>query len=253
MKNHKLLLKLLQQPSNQGITLTELLVALVVSGIVLTATASGFMNVLRANRDVDSKGNQLSNLTRALTFIQEDIKEGVSVRRVANGTGNCTSGVGGVDSDCLMIRLSDGNEIYYGFKDISGDTSPFLKPGILKRQEYDDSGDALDYEGNTLPSSDPQEQQTAWQEQFTIVADGLEIDNSPSHNAPNPTCNDGGSGSIAWVGTTTVRGINNTGFRFCLNDDTANNRLVRIFLYGHIIGSNNAPMNVDVVTFARSE
>ncbi|MGY6529228.1 MAG: PulJ/GspJ family protein [Cyanobacterium sp.] len=245
MKNKKILLKLLQQSSNKGITLTELLVALVISGIVLTATASGFVNVLRANRGVESKSNQLSNLTRALTFIQEDIKQGISVRRVQNNTGNCTSGSTGVDSDCLAIRLpgTNTNEIYYGFKDISGDSSVFLKPGILKRQEYNSSGAIL------VPN-----QSTAWEEEFTTVADGLEVNKPNFHSAPNPECQDGGLDSINWSSNANnvPHGVQNTGFRFCLESDEDDNRLARIFLYGHIIDSDT-PANVDVVTFARSQ
>ncbi|MBE9221419.1 prepilin-type N-terminal cleavage/methylation domain-containing protein [Cyanobacterium stanieri LEGE 03274] len=239
MKNYKLLFKLLQQPNDQGITLTELLVALVISGIVLTATTSGFINVLRANRDVESKGTQLSNLTRALTFIQEDIKPGVSVTVSEISDSQCTD----VDSRCLIIESDNGNQIYYGFKDISGDTSTFLKPGILKRQEYDGSGNALDYKGDTLPSSEIEEQQTAWQEEFTTVADGLEI------NAQDPVCDDGGT--ITWGnGTTpTLYGDTGNGFRFCI--DETRNRLARIFLYGHIIDSNTI-LNVDSFSFARS-
>lgn len=231
-KNYKFLLKLLQQSTNQGITLTELLVALVISGIVLTAMASGFLNILRANRDVESKSNQLNNLSRALTFIQEDIKQSVSVTVSESLDSQCAD----VDSDCLIIELSNGNEIYYGFKDISDDPSAFLKPGILKRQEYDSSGAIL-----------ITDQSNAWEEEFTTVADGLEVNNSPFHQAPNPTC---GSGSITWDGVATIYGEDNTGFRFCLQSNDNNNRLARIFLYGHII-ENDTPINVDVVTFAR--
>lgn len=214
MKNNKLLLKLLQQSTNQGITLTELLVALVISGIVLTATTSGFINILRANRDVESKSTQLSGLTRGLTFLQEDIKQGISVNVSESSDSQCTD----VDSNCLIIELSGGNEIYYGFKDISIDPSVFLKPGILKRKDLS-SG-------------------IGWEE----VADGLAID------VPDPTCD---QGTITWGDETTPTLYGNTGdgFRFCI--DETENRLARIFLYGHII-DNDTPINVDVVTFARS-
>jgi len=79
MKNYKLLLKLLQKRNDLGITLTELLVALVISGIVLTATTSGFINILRANQNVNSKSDQLTSLSRTLVYIQEDIKQAISV------------------------------------------------------------------------------------------------------------------------------------------------------------------------------
>lgn len=207
-KKYKLLLNLLEKPTNQGITLTELLVALVISGIVLAFASSGFINVLRANRDVESKSTQLSNLTRALTFIQEDIKPGISVTELSGG--ECD-----VDSSCLVIN-SESSQVIYGFEDISEGNQTWLKPGILKRKITGDDWD--------------------------VVADGLAID------ANDPDC---AEGTINWADDTTptLYGDTGNGFRFCV--DETNNRLARIFLYGHIIGTDT-PINVDVVTFARS-
>jgi len=262
MKNHKILLKILQQSPNQGISLTELLVALVISGIVLTATASGFMNILRANRDVESKSNQLSNLTRALTFIQEDIKQGVSVEAIlATSGGECDSNE--IDSEyCLLTKYSsDGNNnifdfnnngnddcsaddrrVVYGFQDIHESTSEFLKPGVLKRDVYCTTSETL----------------SRWEE----VADGLISvkENDPTSNFPVPNgvidnddfCR---QNDANWTGDDEIYGADSSGFggfRFCLDSNDENNRLARIFLYGHIIGSDT-PMNVDIVTFARSQ
>jgi len=87
MKNYKLLLKLLQKRNYLGINLTELLVALVISGIVLTATTSGFINILRANQNVNSKSDQLTSLSRTLVYIQEDIKQAISVEATSATAG----------------------------------------------------------------------------------------------------------------------------------------------------------------------
>ncbi|AFZ48773.1 hypothetical protein Cyast_2833 [Cyanobacterium stanieri PCC 7202] len=249
-KNYKLLLKFLQKPTNQGITLTELLVALVISGIILAFTASGFINVLRANRDVESKSTQLSNLTRALTFIQEDIKQGVSVESIpATSGGECDSAEISSGS-CLIIRFAGANNnifdfnnnqtddctaddrrVVYGFQDISdpSSNSAFLKPGVLKRDVFCTTSVSL----------------SRWEE----VADGLI---SVKEDPQTLVCNFG-TGTASGPHGQISGGANDGkgGFQFCV--ETENNRLVRVGLYGHIISSDSdtPPMNVDVVTFAR--
>jgi len=57
MKKTKLLKLLLaiQKSAQQGISLTELLVATIMSSIILTVAARGFINVLTANQSVESK------------------------------------------------------------------------------------------------------------------------------------------------------------------------------------------------------
>jgi len=153
MKNYKLLLKLLQKRNDLGITLTELLVALVISGIVLTATTSGFINILRANQNVNSKSDQLTSLSRTLVYIQEDIKQAISVEATsATAGGECDST--DVDSvNCLKLTYATTNNddgsggiipscdvpdaiTYYGYQDISSSDSIWFKPGILRRKTF---------------------------------------------------------------------------------------------------------------------
>ncbi|BAQ66801.1 type II secretion system protein J [Geminocystis sp. NIES-3709] len=245
----KLLLQLRKQ-NNLGISLTELLVALVISGIVLTAAASGFINLLRANQDVESKSVRSNGLARALAFMQEDVKQAKSVQAVLQTDDTkCDSGAVGSTSAvnsqrCLKIILADGSAIYYGFKDISGTTNqPFLKPGILKRQRYNASGSAVDFNNVVLAT-----QSNAWNDLDTTIADGLINTNS------NTVCTWQGVG-LATSATVTVYGgmsSGNGGFRFCLNNNTSSNRLVRIFLYGYT-GSNTLPISTEIVTFGRSQ
>lgn len=236
-----LLLKL-QKQANIGISLTELLVALVMGGIVLTGAASGFVNLLRANQDVESKTVTNAGLARALAFIQEDIKKGISVEAITavsttTTTNKCDSAQ--VDSaQCLKITLPDDSTIYYGFKDISNTntSSVFLKPGILKRQEYDSSAD---YIAET-------DQTSAWEDLYTTVADALI--NSSYTAQPITTCN---QDNITFPGTSTLAN-NDIGFRFCTDTATdTKKRLVRIFLYGYV-GKNQTPLSANIITFARS-
>ncbi|WP_342597621.1 type II secretion system protein [Cyanobacterium aponinum UTEX 3222] len=243
--NQYQLLKLflsLKKSREKGISLTELIVALVISGIVLTAAASGFVNVLRANQSVESKTIRSSNLQKTLAFIQDEMK---SARAVTRTSSSCS----GSDSEsCLVLTYPDGQEdwldlnsdgikdtcpsnpyIVYGYEDISASTSTeWLKPGLLKRKVF------CDTQGGN------------WQ----VIADGLVSGNET--NQPTTSCHAELS--------TTVYGMDSNdkgGFRFCLDtDDTdpataPNNRLAQIFLYGHIDNNTNIP--ISVITFARSE
>jgi prepilin-type N-terminal cleavage/methylation domain-containing protein len=250
MKKKQLLklLLILQKYANQGISLTELLVALVISSIVLTAATSGFVNLLTANRDVESKSVRSGTLSRALSYITEDIKEASSITQEAGGT-ICTST--DIDSnECLVLTYPAGSEletpgtactetspkIYYGYEDITTGSQIWLKPGILKRKVVCSSPSG----GN-------------WQ----VIADGLlsvnEDDTSASFANDTDFC---AQDNINWT-TGNLYGDNGSGkggFRFCLNDTTATNRLVRIFLYGNIVGGNgNNVISVNTVSFARAD
>lgn len=231
-----------------GITLTELLVAIVTGSIVLTAAASGFINLLTRNQDIESKTIRTAGLTKALAYIQDDMKGAKFVTaEAATSGGDCSTS--SVDSDyCLVLTYPDNTplrdgctgskpKIYYGFEDISSGTQIWLKPGILKRKIICESG-----AGNWI-----------------VIADGL-LGKKEINPVPIST-NFCSQDSVNWTGNNTVYGGDKTtekkgGFKFCLyNDDStnadSNNRLVRIFLYGHIIEEN--PISLNTVTFTRSE
>ncbi|PHV62375.1 prepilin-type N-terminal cleavage/methylation domain-containing protein [Cyanobacterium aponinum] len=242
----------LRNNSEKGLSLIELIVALIISGIVLTAAASGFINVLRANQNVESKTVRSATIARAIAYIQDEIKEAKAVTAVAVGSTQCPSA--SVDSaHCLKLTMPDDSTVLYGFDDISTGTNVYLKPGLLKRQEYDSSGNAVLQTGQT----------SAWDTQYTTVVDGL---TSVNETAPTTVaCNQNSTG---WTGTnqngntfhTSVYGATSGGkggFRFCIDEDpsTGDSRLARIFLYGHIIGvaDGNNVISGSTISFARSE
>lgn len=237
--NQYQLLKLflsLKKSQEKGISLIELIVALVISGIVLAMAASGFVNILRANQDVESKTVRSSNLQKTLAFIQDEMKSARAITRTS------TSCAGSDSASCLVLTYPDGStidgttctitnpRIEYGYEDISASTATqWLKPGLLKRKVFCDSTSG----GN-------------WQ----VIADGLVSGNET--NQPTTNCH---AELNATVYGTDSNGKG--GFRFCLDtDDTdpataPNNRLAQIFLYGHIDNNTNIP--ISVITFARSE
>lgn len=254
MKKYELL-KLfltLKKSSEKGLSLIELIVALVMSGIVLTMTASGFINILRANKSVESKAISSTGLQRALALIQEDVKEAKAAIAVTKVSGtpnydpNCTSAVD--SQECLRLDMPDGGRIYYGYKNISAGENVFLKPGILQRQEYIGSTPVLK-DGQT----------NAWEQLYTTIADGLIID-KPNNFVSSEFCKQDG---IAWNNfDTTIYGDDsseNGGFRFCLQDNSTSNRLVRVFLHSRrvddkkIDDKRNSESKVSTVGFARSQ
>jgi prepilin-type N-terminal cleavage/methylation domain-containing protein len=238
----------LKKSQEKGITLTELLVAIVISSIVLTAAASGLINVLSANQNVESKTVRSSSLNKAVAYIQDDIKAAKSVTQEPQNT-NCSSSAissanclvltypasynTSLDSACTSNTIVP--KVYYGYQDITNGTQQWLKPGILKRKIV-----CSNSSGSAVTTLD-------WE----VIADGLI---SVREANPAPACN---SELATWTGSSTVYGANSSGkggFRFCLNDTTATNRLARVFLYGNIVGGNaNRVIPVNTVTFARSE
>lgn len=232
-----------KQNSIRGLSLIEVLVATFISGIVLTVATSGMINLVTNNQEIESKSTRSISLDRALSYIEDDIKGSVSLTKVKNGTGFCSSS--SVDSECLVLNYPDNftintkckvhsnstRQIYYGLEDISNKSSSiWLKPGVLKRKTI--CGDKA---GNWM-----------------TVVDGLK---SSKEEAINPICN---QNDITWTGSSIVHGdigSNKGGFRFCLenNPATEESRLVRIFLYGHIVTkSENDTIAVDLITYARA-
>lgn len=230
--------------SCEGLTVTELLVSVVMGSIVLTAATSGFINLLKANQHIESKTIRHNGLIKALNYLQEDIKTAKSVTiEPATIKGNCNASA--VDSqDCLKLTYPDNTplregcsekpKIYYGLQDISGKSPQiWLKPAILRRKIICD-----ETQGNWI-----------------VVADGLLGKNEGNpviDTKENPFCKED---SVNWTGSKKVYGgmsDEKGGFRFCLHDDVdSKNRLVRIFLYGHII--NGQPIRVSTIVFTRSQ
>ncbi len=230
---------------NQGFTLVELLVALFIGGIILIAGTSALINLLRANEELESKTTRRANLSRTLKVMENDIRSAKAITQETSG-GNCDSGKVSA-TECLVLTFPidysrELNEkctsntieaqVYYGFDDISKGTQTWLKPGVLRRKVFcrDSSGAMV---------------RTNWM----VVADGLI---SVNETQPTTICD---QEDLSWTGEMEIYGLDSAdkgGFRFCLQENTNDNRLVRVFLYGHIIGGNsNNQIMVNTTIFAR--
>lgn len=67
--------------SSSGFTLVELLVAIAITGIVITASGFGLVNILQANKRAEAQTERRIDLNRALDFIADDIREAQSVSK----------------------------------------------------------------------------------------------------------------------------------------------------------------------------
>jgi prepilin-type N-terminal cleavage/methylation domain-containing protein len=260
------LLKLLFQISKyyqQGISLTELLVALVVSSVVISFAAKGAVNLLSFSDSANAKSTAVSTLNRTIAYMQEEIKSSLSITQensLVAGT-SCLSTA--VDSnECLVLTFpasynenlhddcdsgSNEGKVYYGYEDISSNSNEiWLKPGILKRKVVcyeitNDGGTPADFSDDTTALVT-----TNW----TVVGDGLI---SVNETQPTVTCDQ--DSMTNWPGDATVYGADSSGeggFRFCL--ETTNNRLARIFLYGHIIADgDNEQIALSSIAYSRAD
>ncbi len=69
--------------SNRGFTLTELLVAAAVGGIVVAMSGWAMVVILQNNRRIEEQAITRMNLSRALDFISDDIRSAIRISTTA--------------------------------------------------------------------------------------------------------------------------------------------------------------------------
>ena len=88
MKNKEFRKLLKKNQPNSGFTLTELLVGLIMSGIVIGAFGYGLIQILRTTRTETSRINARSETSRAMEFIAEEIKRASAIESDATNANN---------------------------------------------------------------------------------------------------------------------------------------------------------------------
>jgi len=75
----------LRIPQNitSGFTLVELLVAIAITGVVITIAGSGLVSILQANQKAEAKSDMRTDLHRALDFIGDDVRSSNFVSNTA--------------------------------------------------------------------------------------------------------------------------------------------------------------------------
>lgn len=123
--NHKRIYKLLKKyRSNSGFTLTELLVGLVMSGIVIGALGFGLMQVLSVTQSETSKSAARNEISRAMEFISDELRRAQTIE---------------VDTSLANIATVASNFDPLHETDGSTDIAPVLAlqiPGVSERVIY---------------------------------------------------------------------------------------------------------------------
>lgn len=204
--------------SSSGFTLTELLVALIISGVIIAVASAGLGAILNASRQAEIKNVRRMEMSRAISYINNEIKQGKTVEKVDVGSAPCDTNVADTGSQCLKITRADSDAddtnnttIYYGFKDISSGTQNYIKPGVIRRRLV-----------NPLDSTKNSNE---------VLLDGI------TKGTYSPTCS---------TNPTTVYGAG--GFRFCVQSDK---KRVQVYLYGYTTKGDD-PITMNFQSFARS-
>jgi type II secretory pathway pseudopilin PulG len=129
------------QPSRYitGFTLTELLVAAMLTGIVVSALGYGLVVLMGVDRRSQVQSERQMEISRALSYITNDIREAKLVANPAaapytvptSAPASCAAG----GTPVLHLKMPDGkNKVYY-LNDISPCSSPgppvWLRPGVI--------------------------------------------------------------------------------------------------------------------------
>jgi len=119
-----------QNNKSSGFTLVELLVAIAITGIVISVAGFGLVNILQANKKAEATTERRIDLNRALDYIADDIRESSSI--------STTFPTGWKDScysEILFLTKPGGNQVAYGLrsKTCNSYTSPWRGPKIIYR------------------------------------------------------------------------------------------------------------------------
>lgn len=203
-----------------GFTLVELLVAVAITGIVITAAGFGLVAILQANKKAEAATNRRIELNRALDFMAEEVKMASNIEEnvaidvqaslASDFPSDCDVPSDGVDCALILqIPNVDQRIIYYVWR--PADNSPWLGPKVIYRW-----GPNIDLNGNYTNPNNPS--------RWTVepLVDLIE-DSVP---APNPNCPSG------WTANPPVP--DRDGFYSCVN---SSGKVAEIYLRGKLTDS----------------
>jgi len=90
----------------KGFTLTELLVAMTISSVVLTLAASGLGSIMEANAKADDQTTRRIEINRALDFISDEVRQAQSIATNASASGITYTVASGVTSAQPILALT---------------------------------------------------------------------------------------------------------------------------------------------------
>ena len=106
MKNKEFLKLLPKNKPDSGFTLTELLIGLVISSVVIGAFGFGLIQILSTTKTETSKINARSETSRAIEFITEEIKRASTIEGDATNAPNFDADSNGDGTDDRVVVLA---------------------------------------------------------------------------------------------------------------------------------------------------
>ena len=126
--NYQIFPKLKCQSQVTGFTLAELLIAMAITGIIITVGGSGLVLILNYDREAKSKTDLRMELNRALDSIADDLRESnnVSTSIPSSWTGwTVPAGYSSVLFVTKALGTPGGSQVAYYVRDkLPGATSP---------------------------------------------------------------------------------------------------------------------------------
>lgn len=118
----------LKNTNNQGFTLVELLVGMVVTTIFLIFAGSGLISILQSHRQSEAEVDQHTKLNRAIDFIADDIREAKAVSTTAPSGWTVPTDYSAI---LYLTKPDDTIVAYYTFDTSSG--SDWQGPQVIYR------------------------------------------------------------------------------------------------------------------------
>ncbi len=145
-------LRLRQQSGMAGFTLLELMIAMALTGTILTLAGFGVVAMLQAYQRSDSETARRTNLNRALDFMSDEIRMAKAAGVPANGT--LPTPACGTVTGVLDLTMPDNSHIVYYLNDISscGNTG-WQTPATVRRLAM--GTDALLADAIATPTTPP--------------------------------------------------------------------------------------------------
>lgn len=240
---NKFIKGLINQKHSDGFTLVELMVAMLITSLVISATGFGLVTITNRDKREKAETQRRVELNRALDFIADEVRQAKPIAKDASAdlstVASNFSSSGKTPVLTLQIPGVSQRVIYY----LGSSSSPWLGPNVIYRWGPNFNADGT-YSNPTTPAN--------WTYQPLV---DLIVNSTPN---PNNDCPAGDSATTAddWKPNPAV--ASRTGFYTCIDPS---GRIADIHLRGKLVDAygdtrkdntgNDLPLEVSSKVFAR--